>query len=134
MRKKDFWTQPFLRSCVRSDKVHWPELLLGYFLRPLWRTAVQRGTGGIQQRLFYDVLGISGPFLVIFPMVSSVLAVVMNLAMGVVVDRTHTAAGKARAVSAAFRPGAAGGRHPAVHPACHGAQRRDADGVDCGCL
>lgn len=96
MRKKDFWTQPFLRSCVRSDKVHWPELLLGYFLGPFGVLLFNAVLVGYSNVYFTDVLGISGPFLVIFPMVSSVLAVVMNLAMGVVVDRTHTAAGKAR--------------------------------------
>ena len=96
MIKKDFWSQPLLQSRVRSEKVHWPELLLGYFLGPFGVLLFNAVLVGYSNVYFTDVLGISGPFLVIFPMVSSILAVAMNLAMGVVVDRTHTAAGKAR--------------------------------------
>ena len=91
-----FWDSPLLRSRIRTPRVTWFETLVGFFLGPFGVLVFNAVLVGYINVYFTDVLGISGTFLVVFPIVSSLLAVAVNLAMGVVIDHTRTPAGKAR--------------------------------------
>lgn len=92
----DFWSLPVLRSCIRRDDVTWIETIVGYFIGPIGVLLFNAIILNYINVYFTDVLGLSGAFLVVFPMASSALAVVVNIGMGLLIDRTHTAAGKAR--------------------------------------
>lgn len=90
------WSAPILRTRIKTERVTWTETLVGFFIGPVGVLLLNAIILNYINVYFTDVLGLSGTFLVVFPIASSVLAMVMNVVMGVVVDRTMTKAGKAR--------------------------------------
>ena len=55
------------------------------------------GVAGSYLNQFYtDVLGISGIFLTLFPVISKIIDAITNIIMGRIIDRTRTKQGKAR--------------------------------------
>lgn len=95
-RAKSIWGAAILQSRTKPDTVTNSEKFIGFLGGPFLVLLLNAVLVGYCNVYFTDVLGISGAFLVVFPMVSSLVAVVMNLVMGVLIDRTHTPAGKAR--------------------------------------
>lgn len=94
--KTNIFQNPFLRTKIHSEDVGWAETLLGFFLGPFGVLLLNSALISYINVYFTDVLGISGSFLVIFPIISALVAAVANVAMGILIDRTKTMAGKAR--------------------------------------
>lgn len=86
-----------LNTRIHSEHTTGKEKWLGYFLGPCLMFMVYSGVGGTYLTQFYtDVLGLSGVFLTLMPLISKVVDVVMNLLIGRLIDHTRTRQGKAR--------------------------------------
>ena len=87
-------------SCVRSETVSKREKWLGYLVGPAGALFLNAVLGTYLNVYYTDVLGLTavwgGAFLVVFPIASKIIDAITNLLMGAVIDRTHTAQGKAR--------------------------------------
>lgn len=87
----------FLDSKITSANVETKEKALGYFCGPCLVYMVYYAVAGSYLTQFYtDVLGLSGIFLTLMPLVSKVVDAVTNIVMGRIIDRTRTRQGKAR--------------------------------------
>lgn len=94
--KKSIWSNPFLRTRVKSDNVKVPEMLLGYFIGPFGALLSSGIFTSILQNYFTDVLKMNLTFLTTLQLISTILIVVANLVVGQLIERTKTMAGKAR--------------------------------------
>lgn len=94
--KKSIWSNPFLRTRVKSDNVKIPEMLLGYFIGPFGALLSSGIFTSILQNYFTDVLKMDLTFLTTLQLISTILIVVANLVVGQLIERTKTMAGKAR--------------------------------------
>jgi GPH family glycoside/pentoside/hexuronide:cation symporter len=88
-------------SKVKSSGVKNSERWLGYFLGPALVACVHAACGTNFLNIFFtDVLKMSsiagGAFLALMPVISKILDAITNIAMGRMVDNTHSARGKAR--------------------------------------
>lgn len=96
----NFWTSKALNSRVKSDNVRASEKWLGYLLGPAGALLLNAVLATYLNVYYTDVLKLTtvwgGAFLVIFPIVSKVIDAITNIAMGYLIDRTHTKQGKAR--------------------------------------
>ena len=91
MSKKAF------NSRVKSANTQTSEKWFGYFIGPCLMYMVYYGVAGTYLTQFYtDVLGMSGIFLTLFPVLSKVVDAVTNIVMGRIIDKTRTKQGKAR--------------------------------------
>lgn len=94
--KKIFWNNPLLHSRAGSENVRTPEMLLGYFIGPFGALLASGIFTSILQNYFTDVLKLDLTFLTTLQMVSTFLIVAANLAVGQLIERTKSMAGKAR--------------------------------------
>ncbi|WP_110945208.1 MFS transporter [Paenibacillus phocaensis] len=89
-----------LDSRVKSSEVTKKEQILGYLIGPAGALLLNAVLATYLNVFYTDVLDLTavwnGTFLVIFPIVSKILDVVINIAMGYFIDRTRTRQGKAR--------------------------------------
>jgi len=87
-------------SRVNSPNVTRSEKWLGYLLGPCGAILLNAVLATYLNVYYTDVLNLTGmwggAFLMIFPIVSKVIDAVTNVVMGYIIDRTHTAQGKAR--------------------------------------
>lgn len=95
-RTKDFWNTPFTATAVRSRTVTKAEMLLGYLIGPFGAMLSSGIFTSILQNYFTDVLKLNLAFLTTLQLGSTLLIVAANLAVGQLIERTHTLAGKAR--------------------------------------
>ena len=95
--KKGILDSPMFNSRICSANVTNSERWLGYFFGPCLLYMCYYGIAGTYLTQFYtDVLHITGIFLVWMPIISKIIDAVTNIVMGRIIDRTHTAQGKAR--------------------------------------
>ncbi len=93
---KNIWSSPLLGSKIKSDKVKFPEMALGYFIGPFGALLASGIFTSILQNYFTDVLKLNLTFLTTLQMVSTIFIVAANLIVGQLIERTKTLAGKAR--------------------------------------
>ncbi len=113
MKTKSIFENPVLSTKVKSANVKFPELLLGYFLGPFGALLASGIFTSFLNRYWTDVLfadyrvptadgtmvlpdGSVKTFLTVLPILSTIFIVVGNLAVGQLLERTKTKAGKAR--------------------------------------
>jgi GPH family glycoside/pentoside/hexuronide:cation symporter len=94
--KKDFWSNPLVRSKVKSEDTKLPEMLLGYLVGPFGALLASGIFTSFLNKYFTDVLLLDTGFLTGLQLVSTVLIVAANLIVGQLIERTKTLAGKAR--------------------------------------
>ena len=96
MMEKIFSKRIF-RTLAKEEEVKKPEQILGYFLGPCMVYMIYSGVAGTYLTQFYtDVLGISGIFLTLMPLLSKLLSGIIGIFLGRVIDKTKTPQGKAR--------------------------------------
>lgn len=87
-------------SRVKSKNVTPAEKWIGYLLGPAGALLLNAVFATYLNVYYTDVLKLNwvwgGMFLFLFPIVSKIIDAVTNVLMGIVIDRTHTAQGKAR--------------------------------------
>ena len=87
-------------SLIRSPEVTAKEKWLGYLLGPAGALLLNAVLATYLNIYYTDVLKLKGlwggMFLFLFPIVSKVIDAFTNVAMGRIIDRTHTKEGKAR--------------------------------------
>lgn len=106
--KKQFFNQSWTKTKVHSADVKIPEMLFGYFVGPFGALLASGIFTSFLNRYWTDVLfaeqkladgslptGIQ-TFLSLLPLISTVFIVAGNLIVGQLIERTRTAAGKAR--------------------------------------
>ncbi len=100
MKTPRLFESPLLKSKVRSQDVCPSEKWLGYLLGPAGALLLNAVLATYLNVYYTDVLKLTslwgGAFLVIFPIVSKIIDAITNVAMGYIIDRTHTPEGKAR--------------------------------------
>lgn len=94
---KNIFSSKLLDSRIWSENTQKSEQIFGYFLGPCLVHMMYTGVAGTYLTQFYtDVLGIAGVFLTMMPLVSKILTGIISIFIGRLIDRTHTAQGKAR--------------------------------------
>lgn len=93
---KSIWTTPLTRSFIKTEEVHFPEMLIGYFIGPFGALLSSGIYTSILQNYFTDVLKLDLAFLTTLQLVSTIFIVAANLIVGQLIERTRTMAGKAR--------------------------------------
>ena len=100
MKTLRLFESPLLKSKVRSQDVCPSEKWLGYLLGPAGALLLNAVLATYLNVYYTDVLKLTslwgGAFLVVFPIVSKIIDAITNVAMGYIIDRTHTPEGKAR--------------------------------------
>lgn len=95
-----FFGKPQLDSKVSGDEVRKKEQILGYLIGPAGALLLNAVLGTYLNVYYTDVLKMTsiwgGFFLVLFPIVSKLFDVLVNIMMGYLIDRTKTRQGKAR--------------------------------------
>lgn len=95
--KGSLFSKSFMESRVQTEDTSSSERILGYFLGPCLVYMIYHSVAGTYLTQFYtDVLGLSGIFLTMMPLISKILSSATSFLMGRMIDRTHTAQGKAR--------------------------------------
>lgn len=93
-------SRPLWNSRVRSADVTRGEKWLGYLIGPAGALLLNAVLATYLNVYYTDVLDLTGvwggAFLAVFPIVSKIIDAVTNVVMGYIIDRTHTAQGKAR--------------------------------------
>ena len=88
------------QSRINSEEVTPAEKWLGYLLGPAGALLLNAVLAIYLNVYYTDVLKLThvwgGAFLVVFPIVSKIIDAITNVVMGYIIDRTHTAEGKAR--------------------------------------
>lgn len=107
MRKQNsLWALPLLRSRTKKERVTIPEMIFGYFLGPLCvlvMTSVVSTYYLTYYRTFDDIVA-NGAFLLLLPLISVIPMALSNVVIGVLVEKTRTAQGKARPYLLAAAP------------------------------
>lgn len=94
---KKLFSAKVFQSKVKSANTQKSEMWLGYFLGPCLVYMAYYAIAGTYLTQFYtDVLGIGGIVLTMMPVISKIIDAITNVIMGRIIDRTHTAQGKAR--------------------------------------
>lgn len=101
MSVNNLLSKPIFNSKIQSQNTTSKEKWLGYLAGPAGALLVNALLAQGFLNVFYtDELGMSGVwagmFLVVFPVLSKILDAITNIVMGVIIDKTHTAQGKAR--------------------------------------
>lgn len=100
MAQKKLMERRAFHTRIKSPDVKPAEKWLGYLLGPAGALLLNAVLATYLNVYYTDVLKLTsiwgGAFLVIFPIISKVIDAVTNVAMGYVIDRTHTKEGKAR--------------------------------------
>lgn len=95
-----FFANPRLNSKADNETVTKKEQILGYLIGPAGALLLNAVLGTYLNVYYTDVLKLTGIwgglFLVIFPIVSKIFDVIVNITMGYIIDRTRTKQGKAR--------------------------------------
>jgi len=87
----------FFDSKIKSANTQNSERWLGYFFGPCLLYMCYYGIAGTYLTQFYtDVLGITGMFLTLMPVISKIVDAATNIVMGRIIDNTRTRQGKAR--------------------------------------
>ena len=87
----------FFDSKIKSANTQNSERWLGYFFGPCLLYMCYYGISGTYLTQFYtDVLGITGMFLTLMPVISKIVDAATNIVMGRIIDNTRTRQGKAR--------------------------------------
>ena len=87
----------FFDSKIKSANTQNSERWLGYFFGPCLLYMCYYGITGTYLTQFYtDVLGITGMFLTLMPVISKIVDAATNIVMGRIIDNTRTRQGKAR--------------------------------------
>ena len=88
------------QSRINSGEVTPAEKWLGYLLGPAGALLLNAVLATYLNVYYTDVLKLThvwgGAFLIVFPIVSKIIDAITNVVMGYIIDRTHTAEGKAR--------------------------------------
>ena len=95
-KNKSIFRQSWAGTCIRTDAVKTPELLIGYFIGPFGAMLSSGIFTSFLQAYLGDVLGLNAGFLSVLQLVSTVLIVAANLVVGQLIERTRSMAGKAR--------------------------------------
>ncbi len=94
------FSSPLLRSRITGENVTAKEKWLGYLTGPAGALLLNAVLGTYLNVYYTDVLNLTGlwggAFLVVFPIISKIIDAVTNVVMGIIIDHTHTAEGKAR--------------------------------------
>ncbi len=100
MSRKKLMEHRVFHTKINSPDVRPAEKWLGYLIGPAGALLLNAVLATYLNVYYTDVLKLTsiwgGAFLVIFPIISKVIDAVTNVAMGYLIDRTHTKAGKAR--------------------------------------
>ena len=94
--EKNIWSNPVLKSAVRSEDVKAPEMLLGYLIGPFGALLSSGIFTSMLQKYLNEVLGLSNGFLTALPLVSTIFIIIANLVVGQLIEKTKVLAGKAR--------------------------------------
>lgn len=87
----------FFDSKIKSANTQNSERWLGYFFGPCLLYMCYYGIASTYLTQFYtDVLGITGMFLTLMPVISKIVDAATNIVMGRIIDHTRTRQGKAR--------------------------------------
>lgn len=95
-RKENKFFKFLLKSRVKSANVKLPEMALGYLIGPFGALIINAVFTSFLNRFYTDALGLSGTFITLLPLVSTVLVVIANIVVGIMIDKTKTKIGKAR--------------------------------------
>ncbi len=95
-KRQGIWSSPLLRSKISSAGVKSPEMLLGYLIGPFGALLASGIFTSQLQNYLTNVLKLGLGFLTALQLFSTILIVAANLAVGQLIERTHTLAGKAR--------------------------------------
>lgn len=100
MKSGTLLTRCVFNSRVTSTDVGRCEKWLGYLIGPAGALLLNAVLATYLNVYYTDVLKLThvwgGAFLVVFPIVSKIIDAITNVAMGYIIDRTHTSQGKAR--------------------------------------
>ncbi len=100
MKNPRLFESPLLKSKVDAQDVCTSEKWFGYLLGPAGALLLNAVLATYLNVYYTDVLKLTslwgGAFLVVFPIVSKIIDAITNVAMGYIIDRTHTPEGKAR--------------------------------------
>ncbi|MNO14171.1 putative symporter YjmB [compost metagenome] len=95
-----FFDKPLLDSKASNDNVSKKEQFLGYLVGPAGALLLNGVLATYLNVYYTDVLKLTsvwgGLFLVLFPIISKIFDVIVNIFMGYIIDRTKTRQGKAR--------------------------------------
>ena len=81
-KNKSIFQQPWAGTCIRTDAVKTPELLIGYFIGPFGAMLSSGIFTSFLQAYLGDVLGLSAGFLSVLQLVSTILIVAANIVGG----------------------------------------------------
>lgn len=96
MKRKIFASKIFNSRICTEDTTR-KEQILGYFVGPCLVYMMYTGIAGTYLTQFYtDVLGLAGGLLTMMPLVSKIISGLVSILIGRMIDRTHTAQGRAR--------------------------------------
>ncbi len=100
MMRQKFVEHRVFQSKIHTEDVKPAEKWLGYLLGPSGALLLNAVLATYLNVYYTDVLKLTGlwggVFLVVFPIISKIIDAITNVAMGYVIDRTHTREGKAR--------------------------------------
>ena len=82
--KKNIWTNPLLKSAIKSDKVTAPEILIGYLIGPFGALLSSGIFTSMLQKYLNEVLGLSNSFLTALPLVSTIFIIIAKLAISLI--------------------------------------------------
>ena len=90
-------SKKIFNSRITSANTQNSEKWFGYFFGPCLMYMVYYGVAGTYLTQFYtDVLGMSGVFITMMPIVCKIVDAITNIVMGRIIDKTRTKQGKAR--------------------------------------
>lgn len=95
-QEKGIFSLPIFKTRITTANVTLKEMALGYLIGPFGVLILSASLAAFLNRFYTDCLGLSGAFLAIFPLVSTILVVAANVIMGSIIDKTKTSQGKAR--------------------------------------
>ena len=96
-QKKSLFDNPLLSTKVKSAKVKiFPEGGLGYFIGPTLALLSNSILSSYLNRYMTDVLGLTGTYLTLLPVISVIFVVLGNILVGRLMDHRRTMAGNAR--------------------------------------
>lgn len=96
-QKKSVFDNPLLSTKVKSANVKiFPEGGLGYFIGPTLALLSNSILSSYLNRYMTDVLGLTGLYLTLLPVISVIFVVLGNILVGRLMDHSRTRAGKAR--------------------------------------
>lgn len=100
MGKMKLFENPALKTRITSSSVTFQEMFIGYLAAPLCAMLANSIFSAYLTRYYADVIGLTdsqfGIFSMLLPIVSAIVVVAGNLLVGQLIDKTRTAAGKAR--------------------------------------